>query len=478
MNNITKLKSEYVKNNPRDLTINFDEYDIINIKGKEIYNCKMSGYFSKIKGEFHNNVVLSSLTNFISDYSDFNHVDWKDSNLRKCSFHSSIFDFGAFINCHIAKCNFKKCRYSNVSVTGTIFYETEFYECDLSNMILENCYFYNCSFYKCKTSNKLFEQCLFVDCYFNKTNIQIDTITENIGIEKSNIKNSKIRSYSIDGNYKFLNKSDLHSLCCESDKTFQNIFKFKIEYFLNPKILLTGSKLFDVIFDIKEWLPICKVQTTFLNLFKLFHDFLVILFEQNKLPVFAIYKFKELTHSLSEAPFIKNRFELYPVLIGYDISISRILGPINILIEGYKEENCIKLLVEGPLNHEYYYNKFRKFINGNFEILRVQKQNSPNLMEIISISSVIIQIVALFVTTRVKIELKRKDENNVTKKCEIRIKNDISVYSLDSIENTNKNNEGIVKYYFTQSSLPQYKLSYLNSRELGNIRKIIVDIHN
>lgn len=478
MSDIIKYsKLENVENYPRDIKINFNEFSKVNIKVKEIYNCEITGNYSNDKGEFHGNIVLSYLSKFISKNTDFRYVDWKDSNLRNCQFYSNSLNNGAIINCHVANCFFEKCTYKNVSITGTIFFETDFSNCDFSNIIIENCYFYNCKFYDCITSNKIFEQCLFMGCEFNKTNIQLETIIENLGIEKNQLKKSKIRDKPSEENFNFLSLKDLMNLCDEKNKSLQNIFKFKVEYFLNPKIIIDGSALFDTIFNLNEWLPLCKAQSTFLNMFKLFHDFIIILFEHNKLPIFVIYKFKELTKWLSELPQIKNRFELYPTLIGYDIGLSRILSQINNVIGKYNADKKLVLLVNGPLYMDYYYDKFSKFIVGDYKILKIIKQNSPNLMEIVAISSVIIQIVALFITTRVKVELKdkkvkQKEKRNKRKKNIEGI--DVSPYN---ISNVSVKNEDILKMYFAQSSFPQFEFSKISSQEFGKIRKIIISIY-
>jgi len=470
---------DQIEQSPRNIKINFDAFSKINIRVKEIYNCEITGTVSKEKMVFHGNVVMSYLKDFKSQYADWDRVDWKDSNLRNSRFIQTSFDYGAFINCHIAGCVFDHCHYANVSITGTVFFETQFINCDLSHMVIENCNFYNCKFLNCTTSNKLFEQCLIIGCSFDETDIQLQTITENFGIEKKHLKNSKIRNAALDEKFRFLAYQDLLDLILIKNESIQNIFKFKVEYFLKPNIRLNGSILFDKAFDLNEWVPLCKARSTFLNSFKLFHDFIIIMFEQNNIPLYAIYKLRELTKTLSNLPVIQNDHEFYPSLIGYDISLSRILSQANKIVYDYEERNDkkISLLVNGPLDSIFYSRILEKFIEGDFRITKVIKQNSPNLLEIVAISSVIVQIVSLFVTTRVKVELTDKLLKKITKtrqKSNSTFQPEIS-YNLINMENEK---DDLLKLYFTGKQINRISINEHSSKEFGKVRRIIVDIHS
>lgn len=473
-------KLNHIETNPRNIKIDFDEFPKVQIKVKEIYNCEITGTFSKGKGNFHGNIVMSSLVKFRADEADLNKVDWKDSNLRKCSFITTSFDLGAVINCNFSECSFTECHFDNMSITGATFYDTEFVNCDITHMVIESCQFFNCSFKNCKTSNKVFEHCLLLDCIFVNTDIQIQTILENFGLEKGQLNNCNVRSASTDENFEFLSYHAILSIC-DKDNSIHNFFKFKLEYFLNPKITLNGSILFDNIFRIGEWLPLCKVQTTFINMFKLFHDFFIILFENNRTPIFTIYKLKELTGWLSSHELIKNNFELYPTIIGFDLGLSRIISQTLLIIKEKSEtlEGKISLLVEGPLDKNFYYSILTKGIKGNFQITKLIKQNSPNILEITAISSVIIQFVALFVVTRVKAEFSKQKGKKKTKKKDITKSHKKPANPYQLIKFGDKHNEDdILQLYFSKSLNYQVNYSEFISEDIGKIRKVIIDIYD
>jgi len=475
MSNIKKYSPiEHIQNDPRNVEINFDNYSKIDINAKEIYNCKISGEYNSDKGTISSNFVFCAFSNFLSINSDFKRIDWKDSNIRETQFINNKFDNSAIINCFFSQCYLEACSFGDVSITGTQFSETEFYACDLSNIIVENCYFYNCKFVDCISNNKIFEHSLLIDSTFQNTNLQLETITENFGLEVKQIFDSEIKDRTTNERYKILKTNDLQFLLGEKSKTLQTISQFKIEYFLKPEVITEGSYFLDEIFTSKEWLSLCKVKSTFLNSFKLFHDFLLVLFERNILPLFVLYKLKDLTKWLSDMPQIKNSFELYPVLIGYDIGLSRILSQANNLIEEYSSniKNVLILLVNGPLEKQYYSNILHKFIKDDFKIVKVVKQNSPNLMEIVSVTAVLVQIIALFMTTRVKVELKGKKQK---RKGDLK-KNKENTSPYNIIEFGGKN-EDIMKMYFTQSVTPQITFSEYSSKDLGKVRKIIIDVY-
>jgi uncharacterized protein YjbI with pentapeptide repeats len=287
-------KLQHIETNPRNIRIDFDEFKKIEIKAKEINNCEITGTYRNTSGIFHGNVVMSNLVGFNAENADLENIDWKDSNFRDCRFLDTSFDISAVINCQFSSCKFQRCHFSEAAITGSTFYEAIFLDCDLRNIVMENCRFFNCSFLKCRTTNKVFEHCLMFDSKFENTDIQLQTITENFGIEASQLKHSDIRSAALDENFEILYENDLRSLISKSDQ-LHDFYKFKIEYFLNPEITIVGSNLFDKIFKIKEWVPLCKAQATFINMFRSFHDFFLILFEQNKALLLVIYRLKTLT---------------------------------------------------------------------------------------------------------------------------------------------------------------------------------------
>jgi uncharacterized protein YjbI with pentapeptide repeats len=484
MNDLKKYsRLENIEINPRNVKIDFDEFPSIKIIGKEIYNCEISGTFRKTSERFRGNVVMSSVINFTTDNADLNNVDWKDSNFRNCRFEKTSLDLSAIINCHFAKCKLIECHFDDMAITGSEFYDVEFYNCNLSNIVIESCRFFNCQFHRCKSSNKIFEHCLLFDCSFNNTDIQLQTIIENFGLEKKQTIHCNIRSASCDEEFTFLSESDLQKLYSVEENSILDFYKFKIEYFLNPEITIEGSDSLDNVFNIEEWLPLCKARTTFINMFKSFHDFILILFEQNKTLLLCIYKLKYLTKRISDQDAIKSNFELYPVIMGYDIALARILSQANLILQDTNERvnKSITLLVEGPLDKDFYYNSLRSCIKGNFNIKYIKKQNSPNIMEIAAISSVIVQIIGLFVVTRVKLEFAnrkvKKNTKHHIKKIQQKKEIALNLYELSRHSEEWDNND-LLQQYFSNSLTFNIEFQKFKTSEAGKVRKIIIDIYD
>lgn len=483
-----------VESDPRNKEIDLDLFPNLKIKFKEIYNCFIKGtYNGNLQG---NNVVMTTLQNFLVTNFSLEAIDWKDSTLKDCKFSNVSFDNSAVINCDFLDSIFERCHFKYCSNTGSSYRNTVFIDCDLSMMVIENAHFYNCSFINCITSNKLFEHSLIIDCDFKNMDIQLHTITENFGITNENLFNCNIRKYGIKEKHETLNNKNIEDML--TDLEFESIFKFKLEHFLNPSNILNGSPLFDDIFKIEKWLYLCKSQTTFLNLYKLLYDFLIISFNKNNTPLFTLIKFQYLTEMLCNSETVSNNYEIYPILIGYNISLSRIIGQYIHIIDDYvskvkKDDGCIPvtMLVEGPLDKHFYYKEIKQYVP-NVQIVNVKKQNSPNWLDVIFITcnsvgaiASLISFISLFIKTRTqsenkKISIRLKGENNIVLISNEGNKSKPNNDSINIYNESSNDSKMIITKYFSESTntltiKSDTEFNY-SSAQIGDFRNIFKSI--
>lgn len=397
-----------VVDNPVEKKIDFSQIEKIVISTKDIYKCVLTGQFKQTHRLPHCNIVLSRIDSLSTNTADFGYIDFKDSFVTNTSFSKTSFDYGAIINCRFTNVQFVASHFKNVSITGTKFFDTVFLDCDLTHMVIESCEFHNCKFTRCKTSNKLIELSLIENCTFNETNIQIETITHNFGVEYNNLHNSSIRDDLEVADYKIISKEELSQQLNLNSK-FTEVEKFRINFFLVPDILLVGGDSLDDTFKFENWIKLCQIPTTLINLLELYHNFIVNYYNHNKALFLLLLKLHDLTNKLQIE--FEDVAEIYQKVIGIHMSLSRLIEPFLLLtmttVQSIERE--VVLLVQGPIEKKFYLTKL-DFIFSCYDltIINVKKHNSPNELFVEwSQYKDILPLVALFFATRIKIEFSK-----------------------------------------------------------------------
>lgn len=405
-NGYTENDLKEIVDNPSEKEINFNQIDELEISTKDLYRCLLKGSFKGTHKLPHCNIVLSRVESFKTRHADFGYIDFKDSFIIESEFANTSFDYGAIINCRFTASVFDASHFKNVSITGTKFFDTIFKNCNLSNMVIESCEFHNCRFINCVTSNKLIELSFLYNCTFEKTNIQIETITHNFGIEIGSMIDSKIRDDLKTADYKIIEVDRLNQEYNKNNLSSE-IEKFRINFFFESTILVDGSPNLDDTFKIENWIKLCQIPVTLINLLDLYYTFIIKFYEQNRAIFLLILKFHDLTNRLCNE--FENEPEIYQKVIGIHMALSRYIEPFLLLTIKTTEalDQPLALLVEGPLKKEFYLKKLdHVFSNNNIAILKIKKHNSPNELFIgWSQYQDVIPLVALFFATRIKVEL-------------------------------------------------------------------------
>jgi uncharacterized protein YjbI with pentapeptide repeats len=398
-----------ILSSPVGKVIDFSKIESITFPRADIIDCKITG---EAHGPEHlfgkGNIINCDLQGFSTISVDFDYVDFKDCNIKESKFTNASFDFGAIINNVFNDCIFEKGHFRNMSVTESKFSHVKFIDCDLKDMIIKGCTFHNCAFINCETSNKLIEASTLFNCLFQKTDIQLETITENFGLTDQSIIDSQIRDRRLREKHVYLTFDELTKKLAQSETS--PFSRLRIAYFLNSQIFITGDPIIDETFLIENWLKLCKIPSAFTNLLGLYLEFVLFEYERNNLPGFVILKFHDMTSKLVNQLALQH--DLYKSVMGVHMTLSRLVETFLLLL--YENANQVKknvfaLKVIGPLEVDYYKGELEYFLHPTgIEIDAVRKANSPNILTFVwqNLEAVVILISLLF-STRLKIELSR-----------------------------------------------------------------------
>jgi hypothetical protein len=252
------------------------------------------------------------------------------------------------------------------------------------------------------------EMSLLTDCIFENTDLQIETLAENFGI--SSVKfNGKIRDGLADNPHKIFGPKNLEQWLKRS--TAHPIQKLSVEYFLEDT-LIEGSRNIDAILDLRSWLPKFRTAGSFVVVLAQLVEFLIWLYDHEKLPLHTLVCFHSLTDSLLRAlgEESSNRQALAGIG-GVHLSLARVVDPYLVILEELTSSPQMeeRLLVEGPGDIRYYEKALARLLApGDVAIKEVRPHNSPweILFAFGAVTSKLL-FLALVLSTRTKLELAR-----------------------------------------------------------------------
>lgn len=392
--------------------VDFSKLKTFATKAQEIKHSVIEGKYRKQHAIRPANVVLSKMFKFYSEAGSLDYVDFKDSHIEQSSFLRTSFDYGAIINCEFNSVVFEDCHFHNVSINACTFTSVKFFDCNLEHMVIEGCKFIDCEFINCSTSNKLFEFCLFSNTKFDSTDIQLQTILDNLGLSKKMMRNLQIRDMSVDEEFSIINiEKDINEI------EYSAFERMSIEFYLKSNLLHNLNGLEDLL-KAETWREVARVPVTFLNTLKLLYEFTVNLYHRNLCTLLPLLKLHNLTNQFIESRAIPENhlISVYGIHMGLTKYTEEFLSLCESTIR--RLENPVILLANGPENKEFYMDSlpFLGDISG-LRVLKVVKHNSPNEVFISWSSYVdILPMVALLLATRIKLEIKQFKNGDLKKK--------------------------------------------------------------
>jgi uncharacterized protein YjbI with pentapeptide repeats len=352
------------------------------------------------------NFVGCVLHDITAEGVDFSECDFKDTFVKGAAFSECIFNGGTFATTFFSDSEFRGCTFYNNAAYSCDFRQVHFIDCDLTNLLVKSSRFSQCSFQNCITSNKICEMSTLFDVTFTNTPIQLETITNNFGLTSSDLRDSEIRSGRARESYHPLQVDDLKDLLNSRD--LSALERLTLQYFLDHT-LLDGSVLLDESLDITRWTRMYRNPGSFVELLDKFAEFLVHLYDDNRLAVHPIILLHHITGTLiNSIPLEENLHRVAMSLGGIHLILSRIVEEyLHVLdLTSQYTGGTVLFRVNGPLDPNYYRTELTPWIGDKDVVITRLEQNSPLVLELTANDLIsLLPLLAVFLATRTKVEI-------------------------------------------------------------------------
>jgi uncharacterized protein YjbI with pentapeptide repeats len=353
------------------------------------------------------NFIGCELYDVTAEGIDFSECDFKDTLVKGAAFSECSFNGGTFATTFFSETEFRRCTFYNNAAYSCDFRRVHFADCDLTNLLVKSSRFFECTFERCITSNKICEMSTLFGVAFVDTPVQLETITNNFGLTSADLKNAPIRSMRVREPYQTLTDEDLKTLL--NSQKLSALERLTLEYFLEHS-LLNGSALLDESLNIARWTRIYRNPGSFVELLDKFAEFLIHLYDENRLAAHPILLLHHVTSTLTNK--LPSEEELHRVALslgGVHLILSRIVEDyLSVLDLALKRVgDSVAFLAEGPTDPDYFRKELGPWIADGVEIARLER-NSPLFIEFKASELMpLLPLIAVFVATRVKLEITR-----------------------------------------------------------------------
>lgn len=397
----------------RSCDISFEDNTVYRIAASDFEECTLTGVAGEYAGLGNKNFHSCSIRDIDFLDVDFDSCDFLDTYISNATFSSCELKGAHFNTCEISESRFIDCTMEWTNHNGTIFRDCTFERCDFVNILIKNCEFIECSFVGGSTTNKLFESCIILDCQFDSLPLQVQTITENIGLRKNQFRNTLFRT---------ARKRDPHSEITIEDislpdslSKLDSISRFSWFYFLYGMTI----ESYEVVFEITEnpdWLS-TKIPTSLAIRTENLISFMQYIYERNELMYIVLLRFRdffqELCNHLNQQPEISQQH------------IARVFNGIRMSLVRYADEflrvalqvvatqgHELRFDANGPVSVEYFEAVFDHLVGqGYIKINSVRPRNSP--VEVIATlleAGAIWFVVATVLSTRIRYDFSQTRE--------------------------------------------------------------------
>jgi uncharacterized protein YjbI with pentapeptide repeats len=353
------------------------------------------------------NFVACELYDIVANEIDFSECDFKDTFVKGAVFSDCTFDGGTFATTFFADTEFHRCTFYNLAAYSCDFRKVQFVDCNLTNLLIKSSEFSESRFRNCITSNKICEISTLFDTHFESTPIQFETITNNFGLRKQDLKDSIIRSGRAREDHQSLTID--HLLKRLGSKQFSSLENLTLEYFCN-ETLLNGSVFLDEALDLTRWTRIHRNPGSFVELLDKFGQFLTYLYEKNDLTAHPILLLHHVTSTLTSSISRKNAHRISMSLGGLHLILSRIVEEFLGVLQQLTDftSGSVTFLAEGPTDKEYFQRELQPWIEDQEVVINRVERNSPLIVEFIAAHpSLLLALLGVFLATRTKLEISR-----------------------------------------------------------------------
>jgi hypothetical protein len=390
--------------------VNLDEGIGAISRGREVYRTIVRGSIQGLPATSFQNVIESVLDNAAFLNCDFSNTDFKDCVFKGSQFRGCAFDILTFATITLSDCDLVDCSFADSTFQNCTFQRVRFINCDFSKLLIKECQFVDCLFDRCKTSNKLLELSLLINTRFQSMDIQVDTILSNFGLCRTQLIDSRIRSGRPDVSFTFVAMEDLREAAKEVSVAVPGLVPVRLDFFERGNLLGESTGL-DHALQMETWTQISSNLGSFVQVYRAFSDFLVLLYENDALYWQVLLKLHDLSGefvaSCKGLP-----FETTTTLMGIHQQLSIYVEEVLLLAEDVIVEtnNHLELIVQGPTTLEKVQDILWPLFQGGEEarVTQLQPRNSPWQLGLDFLSNHhCFRAVVLLLATRVKAEIRK-----------------------------------------------------------------------
>jgi uncharacterized protein YjbI with pentapeptide repeats len=392
-------------------------------------------------------------------------MDFRDLTFDACDFLDTHFFTTVFRQCSLDKTHFNSCfvsssRFENTQIsltnfTNNTFVDCTFDRCQFNRFVFKNCEFQNCSFINCGTTNRLFDLCVLIDCHFKDMDLQIETVTSNIGLNVHNLDSVYFRTARVYHEHDRLGVDELEPYFRSFEENgMEKISSTYFEFGVCEKFY---EELFQLCQD-PNWLRHGVSKTAATRLEHLTR-FTIGLYDNNKLMLLPIVHLQDFVNDLAEKTGNKEGIMLYPVIQTLQGLRLQLASYTSVFI---KNVLCIESSMSGPYRlycegvgslDKYFFEKIFNHIDSrSYHVVEVKPKNSP-VEIIINVSDLatLFAIYAAVVATRLRITIEESAKNlEISRK----------LFSFDHL--VEKNNEQTMDYKDVNKKLVNRSLKKLD----------------
>jgi uncharacterized protein YjbI with pentapeptide repeats len=387
----------------------FDDETTYIFQISDFEDSRLSGSLRKLIGSLRTNFEDCILSNLVFSGIPFDTCDFLDTHIVNAKFENCVFDKTHLSSCFVYNSTFVDTEISLTNHTGNTFVHCEFQRCNFHRFVFKNCEFKNCRFIDCLTTNRLFDLSILTDCHFENIDLQLESITTNVGISALQLSSVRFRTARSYHEHEILALEEVSKRL--DYRNYEGLERISVVYFFFGVSELFYDCIFDLCRD-PSWLRHGVSKTAATRLEHLVR-FVLDLNENNKIILLPLLHLQDFLNALAETCQANDDFVVHPVvqtLQGLRLQISRYTASfITNLMEEIPEGASQYTLFcdgEGRTDNNFYMELFDHISKNYVEVIEVRIRNSPVEIVInVSDFATVLSVYAAILATRVRITL-------------------------------------------------------------------------
>ena len=377
--------------------------------GNDVRRLRLTGMFAPWQ-QFSGNFVDSRIHDAEFRNIDLTRCDWKDCRITGVVFENCDLGHASFITNSFEGCEFIACRFPDTGISDCVFRECVFDRCDFKHIIIKSSHLEKTSFSDCETSNRIIESSLLLDTAWRSMSIDARMIFGNFGLLRSEFENCALVVRTPEGEMLKHHWSALDQIASISDLSPVEYLRYRN---FETEDLEADADALESALDLTNWKDDTTVQASFGAQLSSFAQFLIELFERDRLPVYPLL----ILHSrnFEMLSFLEGKAEatgLYREIAGVHWILARqaasFLETVDEWCKVLSNTEILHVAAEGPVDEQYFRNWFVEVGLSNVKVASVRPRNSPvDLAIFFESHSVLAGFIALFLSTKTKLSLSK-----------------------------------------------------------------------